>query len=366
MHRLCESRYNLVMHHVDACHMLSFHFPEVVPCAASHPGMCIIVLDNMSDVFHPPVPAPFSQLRGKAFSHQSRHYIHIFRAYFGGFFSGVIPQGRQSRQEVLSPFHPQHRLQLPAPGQSLILFSQSIVKRITRHIAKFRLIGKKACYNIPEILMITLIMFFIHLIQQHPHGIRINQIDIFLSASAFPGSKEYKKTIRTFRQIKIDKTVLILICEIQDSLSADSQCLTVRLRHSKDSQQISIRTCKVFHQDGTAAAGTVNIHMALRQIQLLFLRLSGIAAVGMSGGKFVIIQNPQPHLSLLCFGTDVVQVLPPARTAEIRMWSGFQTYLPDSALLYSVKLSANCFVVLPPHPQERKDMACALSTKQHL
>ena len=51
----------------------------------------------------------------------------------------------------------------------------------------------------------------------------------------------------------------------------------------------------------------MNIHMALRQIQLLFLRLSGIAAVGMSGGKFVIIQNPQPHLSLLCFGTDVVQ-----------------------------------------------------------
>ena len=62
MHRFSKSGNNLVMHHIDTRHMLSFHFPEIMADAAGHPGVGIIILDDMADILHAVRFTPASQL----------------------------------------------------------------------------------------------------------------------------------------------------------------------------------------------------------------------------------------------------------------------------------------------------------------
>ena len=124
-------------------------------------------------------------------------------------------------------------------------------------------------------------MLFMDLVNQDSDRIGIQQIHIILSAASRLRGIKDKQAVRSRRQIEIDKTVLIPVRQIQDSIPADGECLPVRLRDCQYSQQFPVRLQKVFHQHRSAAAGTADIHMAFRQIYLFLLRVPDKSSVGL-------------------------------------------------------------------------------------
>ena len=86
-----EPRHDLVVYHINACHMLSCHLPEIMANATGHPGMGIVILDDMADVLYPMVCTPSAKLSGKAFLHQTGHPVHIHRTHISRLLSGRIP-----------------------------------------------------------------------------------------------------------------------------------------------------------------------------------------------------------------------------------------------------------------------------------
>ena len=366
MHRLCKARHDLVVDHIYAGHMLTFHFPEIVADAAGHPGVGVVILNDMSDIFHPMVGTPLSQLPGKACFHKLCHLIHVLGTHPGRTVSGIIPQSGQAKQEFLSPPCAQRLLQLAAPGKLSVLLPQSVVKGITVHISQLRFIGKEACYGVPEVFPVMLIMLFINLIDQHPYGIRIDQVHIILPAAAPAGGEQHEQTVSSLGQVKVDKSVLIPVCQVYDPFPADRQALSVRLGNRQDAQKLPVRLQEVLHQNGSASAGSHDIHMALRQIYLLFVRMFQKSSVGMSCGKFIVVQNPYLHTAFSGLIHDKIQVLPPAGPAEIRMRPRLQTDFPDSALLYFIQFLPDRHIVFALHPQKGKDMTRPFPPKQRL
>ncbi len=150
-------------------------------------------------------------------------------------------------------------------------------------------------------------MFLIHLIHQHPHRGTVDQIHIIVPASALPGGKEHKQPVGSLWQVKIYKTIFTVFSQIQDALPIHCQTLSVRLWHRQDSQQLligemtdlhippqrcAVYSTKVLHQHSPTPAGSADIHMAFRQVELTLTWLSLKAAVCMSCGEFVIVQDP--------------------------------------------------------------------------
>ena len=103
MNRLGKPRYNLMMNNINASHMLSFHFPEIMSDAASHPRMCIVIFNNMSDIFYTMYLTPASNLTAEAGMYQMGHCIHIFCTNLCGFFFRIVPQCRKIGEKFLFP-----------------------------------------------------------------------------------------------------------------------------------------------------------------------------------------------------------------------------------------------------------------------
>ena len=66
---------------INSRNCLSAHRPEVMSFPAAKPAMYIVVLNDMSDIFHSALFAPSSKLPGEVLRCQFCHRIHIGIAY---------------------------------------------------------------------------------------------------------------------------------------------------------------------------------------------------------------------------------------------------------------------------------------------
>ena len=71
------SRKNLSPDIVNSCHILSAQSPEIVSQGASQSRMMVIILNQVTDIFHTVLSAPASDLLGEVLLDQSCHCIHI-------------------------------------------------------------------------------------------------------------------------------------------------------------------------------------------------------------------------------------------------------------------------------------------------
>ena len=91
---------------IDACYALPLQTPEVMTQAAACPGMLVLILNHMTDVFHTMFPAPVANLPGKAFFHQSGNMIHKGIAHLGSqsLITAVAPKEWEIAVKVLAPY----------------------------------------------------------------------------------------------------------------------------------------------------------------------------------------------------------------------------------------------------------------------
>ena len=72
-----RSKIILASDHVDPGHILPFHSPEPVCGTESEAAVDAVVLDNMSDIFHTVLPAPFSDRTGEVLRIQFGNTVHV-------------------------------------------------------------------------------------------------------------------------------------------------------------------------------------------------------------------------------------------------------------------------------------------------
>ena len=346
-----EPRYNLVMHHVHTGHVLAPHLPEVVAHAAAHAGVGVVVLNDVADVLHAVRFAPLPHLPGEALVHQLGHAVHVAGAGAGGLVPRLVPQPRQAQQELRPPGFPQLFFQLTAPGQAHVPLAQGLVEGIALHVAQLRLVGEEPRDHPAEIRRVALIVLLVHLVQQHPHGVRVDQVHVVLPPAEVPGGEQHKQPVRALRQVEVHKAVLHLIRQVDHALAADRQGFRVRLGDGQDAQQRSVPD-KILHQHRAIPAGAQDVHVPLRQVDLRLLRLPLKAPVGVARGELAVVQDPHAHAALFHLRHQEVQRLPPLRAAEVRVGPALQADLLHPATLDGVQLLPDGGFVLALHPQE--------------
>ena len=346
-----EPRHNLMMHHVHAGHVLAPHLPEVVAHAAAHAGVGVVVLNDVADVLHAVRLAPLPHLPGEALVHQVGHMLHVGGAGTGGSVSRFVPQPGQAGQELRAPGFPQPFLQLMAPGQAHVPLAQGLVEGIALHVAQLRFVREEACDHPAEVRRVALVVLLVHLVQQHPHGVLVDQVHVVLTPAEMPGGEQHEQPVRALRQVEVHKAVLHLIRQVNHALAADRQGFRVRLGYRQDAQQRAVPN-EILHQHRAPPAGAQDVHVPLRQVDLRLLRLPLKAPVGVARGELAVVQNPHAHAALLHFRHQEVQRLPPLRAAEVRVGPALQADLLHPATLDGVQLLPDGGLVLALHPQE--------------
>ena len=78
--------------------------------------------------------------------------------------------------------------------------------------------------------------------------------------------------------------------------------------------------------------------------------------VSVAGGKMLVIEDPDLHVSLFCLVHDNVHVVPPAGTAEILVGPRFHAYSPDPALSYPGNFLTDHLFRFTAHPKKRENI----------
>ena len=128
-----------------------------------------------------------------------------------------------------------------------------------------------------------------------------------IPSAPFSGGEKHKQAVRSRRQIIKDKAIANPVRQVQDAVPGHGQGFSVRLGAGQDSQKLSVRSQKIFHQGNAVPAGAADIHMAFRQIDLGKLGMLCLkGAVGIACGKLPVVQHPDAHSSLFRFLHDAV------------------------------------------------------------
>ena len=135
----------------------------------------------------------------------------------------------------------------------------------------------------------------------------------------------------------------------------------LRAAESDDGQQ-SFPVIGARHKDGHIGGRPHQIHMVLPQIVAAMLRMLLFEqAVGITGGKPLIVQYPHPHIVLFGRCQNDVHLLPPAGAGIILEGTGLHTDLPDAAAVDCFNLRLDRFRMCLVRPQKRQHIAALLS-----
>ena len=170
---------------IDARHVLTGQSAKIMSKARSAPRMLVVVLDQMTDVFHAMRRAPIPQLPGEILLHPPGHPVHIdvsdlCRQAFSEF---SFPQKGQVLYVLRSPDLLQIPLQTSAPGLITYLIDFPI-HLIKMSVSDLRLIGEKARNGLPEILVIMCVMRLINRLYQCVAGLLIQHVHVIPVRSA--------------------------------------------------------------------------------------------------------------------------------------------------------------------------------------
>ena len=156
--------------------------------AAAAAEVLVVVLDKVSNVLHPVLPAPVSNLAGEIPTNRLGHRVHINLPDLGGFAAVkvLLPQQRQVPGEIPAQSGPQLHLHLVAP-RLVVHLPQPLAALIEMSVSNLRLIGEEACDGSPEVRLIPLPVGFVDCVQQYPAGDPVHHIDVAPVGAPVPG-----------------------------------------------------------------------------------------------------------------------------------------------------------------------------------
>ena len=264
----------------------------------------------------------------------------------------------------------QHLLKLIAPGKRHFLLAQLRIKALLTDISKLRLIGEKSGDRFTEFIGIFGIVRLVDAFNLRMGGHLIDHVDIGRISAVGSCAVDHVDAPLPLRKLKGSFSVLTQICQIHDVLMEYMSFLIAK-RHCSDERISSLfrvidRITDLPETDGRLehprdvqrkrSARSVNVDRRAGNILLFALRMLLDQAVGVAGGKMLVIEDPDLHVSLFCFVQDDVHIVPPARSAEILVGPRLHAHGADPALGNFRDLLADHFFRLTAHPKKRKNI----------
>ena len=363
-----RSKIILASDHVDPGHILPFHSPEPVCGTESEAAVDAVVLDNMSDILHAVFPAPFSDRTGEVLRIQSGNTVHV-----------VIPDLRldlplralrKEERKERAVFFPvsgsQHFPKFLAPGKRHFLFPQLRIKALLANISELRLIGEKPGDRPAELCRIFRIVSFVDAFDLGVGGHLIDHIDIVRITAAGPRAVDHMHAPLPFGKRKSCFSILTQICQIYSILMeyvslliakgycSDKciSCLLLIIDRISDLPETDRRFEHPLNIQRQRPARPENIRCRARNILLFPLGVLLDQTICVTGREMLVIEDPDPHISLFCFVQNDIHIVPPARAAEIFVRSCLHAHGADPAFGDPRDLLADDFFRLPAHPEK--------------
>ena len=368
---------------VNPGHILSLQAAEIMPETGAAARVLPVVLNEMPDIAHAVCAAPGADLFGEILLHKARDDIHIAPSCLRSQVRvGVlIPEKRQAGGPRRSPGFPQRGLHLIAPGQVFHLM-KALVGLVDVSVAEFRLIGKEAEDGAAEFIPVMPVVRLVHGVDECAAGGKTEHVHVIPVRTAVAGEID-----AVYPPFPVRRCPGQAVLPAEGDSERRFRALCEAYRADPD-ERLILKTRKGLHEIRVCPgergfAGKTDfvpgqgqrfpgVHFAQhapgdalaeqRIVALLHRRVQ--RAVAVTGREVAVVENPDLHVELPGFLQDDVQVVPPFRSAEVRVRAAFEAHGAAAGVMNDMHVFAQRLFILAAQPEKGKDRACRPSLQE--
>ena len=368
---------------VNARHILALQAAEIMPQAGACAAVLAVILDDMADVAHTVVVAPGGDLFAEIAPYQTGQTVHVRGVDAGSFIAAVLrEQPRQRGGPAGATGFGQGGFQRGAPGQVLAA-AQRVAFLVQKAVAQLRLIGEKAGDRLAEIGGIMLPMGFVDRVDQQPHAGGVGHVDVVPVAACVAAGRDHLQRIRPGGLVPVKHRAMNEGQKVGDTAifghglngqqPVSGRVKAAGRRHFRRKclhrvgQIILGRGHETFGAQvkGQRAGGRVQRSLIAKDaLAAEFIRCGLHRAVGETGGKMAVVQDPDPHSAVSRFVQNHVHIGPPLGAAEVGMGAALNADCLAAGPVYSRHQLPQSGFVLTVLPEKGQDVVVAFPGQQ--
>ena len=323
---------------VDACHVLALQAAEIVAEACAGAAVLAVVLDQVADVAHAVVVAPGGELFAEIGPHKPGQAVHVNGVDAGGAGAGVLmEQAGQRGGESRAVHGGDGGFERGAPGQVLAA-AQRVALLVQKAVAEFRLVGEEARDGLAEIGGIVGPVGFVHCVDEQPHAGGVGHVDVVAVVACVAAGRDHLQRTGAGGLVPVQHGALDKGQKVghgavpghglhgQQAVGGGIKAAGGRHLGRESLHRVARVELGRGHETfgaqvkGQRAGGRVQRFLIAKDaLAAEFVRCGLHRAVGETGGKMAVVQDPDLHPAAAGLVQDHVHIGPPLGAAEVGM-----------------------------------------------